>query len=75
MTNPWGLSKRQGDILEALARGVCIKQIAKDQGISFRTVQAHVYRVAPKMGAANTMHAVVMWDRHVRANESATASR
>lgn len=50
---PYGLSVREFDILNALARGHSNDRIAVDRVISVRTVTSHVGRILRKMGCSS----------------------
>jgi DNA-binding NarL/FixJ family response regulator len=44
------LSQRESEILGALARGLASKQIAREMGLSVRTVEAHRQSIKRKLG-------------------------
>lgn len=48
------LSKRESDVLKAIASGCCNKQIANALDISVRTVETHRLRIKKKLGAHST---------------------
>jgi DNA-binding CsgD family transcriptional regulator len=50
LDNPFGLSLRELDILQGVARGDSNQQIAHARGISLRTVTTHVERLLAKTG-------------------------
>lgn len=52
------LSKREVEILSALARGLQSKVIAWELGISIRTVEVHRSNILAKLGVRNTTQAV-----------------
>lgn len=52
------LSRREGQVLDALARGDCQKLIAFDLGISVRTVEVHRARMLRRLGARNIAQAI-----------------
>ncbi len=64
--NPNGLSVAQYEVLMHLAEGLSQAEIADALCISTQTVATHVLRAKERMNAATTIHAAVMWDRHVR---------
>lgn len=47
------LSQREREILEAIARGLTTKEIARDLGISPRTVDTHRAHLAEKLGTSS----------------------
>tara|TARA_Y100001956_G_C4094190_1_gene174384 strand:- start:209 stop:838 length:630 start_codon:yes stop_codon:yes gene_type:complete len=48
------LSKRESDVLKAIANGACNKEIADSLHISVRTVETHRLRIKKKLGATST---------------------
>lgn len=50
---PFGLTTREADVLQGLARGQSNQQIAFERGISVRTVSTHVERILAKTGQAS----------------------
>ena len=67
MSNPWGLTDRQAQVLVTLADGEPQKQAARDLGITQLTLQAHLVQIRKRMRIRTTLGCVVAWDRHVRA--------
>ena len=59
-TNPDGLTAREVEVLELLARGFAIKQVASKLGIAYKTADNHIQRVYRKIGA-NTRTAAAMY--------------
>ena len=55
-----GLTGRQTEILQSLARGLTNKDIAKQLGLSIRSVEDHVDRILERIGAANRAEAVAI---------------
>ncbi|HEU0013811.1 MAG TPA: response regulator transcription factor [Longimicrobium sp.] len=55
-----GLSPREGDVLQLLARGASNKAIARELGISEHTVKAHVGALFAKLGASTRAEAVAI---------------
>lgn len=64
--NPWGLTARQCDVLDALAKTGCDKRAARLVGIDPRTVENHTAEARKRMGNTNRMLAVLAWDRFKR---------
>ena len=54
------LTPRQAEVLESLSRGLTNKDIAKQLGISDRSVDEHVEALLQKIGASNRTEAVVI---------------
>ena len=54
------LTGRQTEILQSLTRGLTNKDIAKQLGISIRSVEDHVNRILERIGAANRSEAVAI---------------
>ena len=53
-----GISPREYDTLELLARGLSNKEIARELGVSPNTVKTHLARLYEKLGAARRTEAV-----------------
>ena len=54
------LTPRQAEVLESLSRGLTNKDIARQLGISDRSVDEHVEALLSKIGASNRTEAVVI---------------
>lgn len=55
-----GLTGRQTEVLQSLARGLTNRDIAAQLGLSARSVEEHVNHVLEKVGAANRTEAVAI---------------
>ena len=55
-----GLTGRQTEVLQSLVRGLTNKDIAKQLGLSARSVEEHVNHILEKVGAANRAEAVAI---------------
>ena len=53
VSGPGGLTARENQVLALLARGMPNKLIARQLGISAKTVSNHVERVYSKLGVSN----------------------
>jgi DNA-binding NarL/FixJ family response regulator len=52
------LTDRELEILEFLALGLTVKQVATRLGVSPRTIDSHIARLYRKLGARNRVHAI-----------------
>jgi two-component system nitrate/nitrite response regulator NarL len=50
------LTPRERDVCVKVAEGLSAKEIARELGISFRTVETHVQNLRRKYGANNRFH-------------------
>lgn len=67
------LTRRETEILQALAAGSTTSQIAESLGISALTVQSHVKSILAKLGVHSKIEAVTLAWRHGLAPTSRTA--
>ena len=65
--NPWSLTDRECDCLQAVGRCGDSKIAARELGISHRTVEKYLERARQRMNVARTLIAVLKWDRYVNA--------
>ncbi|BCU77464.1 response regulator transcription factor [Luteolibacter sp. LG18] len=56
-----GLSPRETEVLDRLAKGFAYKEIAADLGISYSTVQTHIERIYEKLHVHSRSHAVMKY--------------
>lgn len=55
------LTPREHDVVERIARGLEIKEIARELGIGYQTVKMHIARARSKLGLRNRLEiAIVM---------------
>jgi len=71
-SNPFGLSRREGELLPLVARGWTNKQIALELHLSEQTVKNHLRRMLRKAGATNRV-AMVERCRHAATQAAAVA--
>jgi DNA-binding NarL/FixJ family response regulator len=57
-SQPPTLTRREVDVLHALARGLPTKTIARELSLSPKTVEAHISRLLTKLGARNRAQAI-----------------
>jgi DNA-binding CsgD family transcriptional regulator len=58
-----GLTKREGEVLGLAAQGFAAKQVARQLGISPKTVEQHKTRIFTKLGVPNQAAAVAVLTR------------
>jgi DNA-binding CsgD family transcriptional regulator len=70
-----GLTRREREVLELAAQGLAAKQVARQLGISPKTVEQHKTRIFTKLGVPNQAAAVAVlarsengWDTWSRSN-------
>jgi DNA-binding NarL/FixJ family response regulator len=57
----YGLSEREADIMELMARGAANRDIAAELFIAEKTVKNHINRIFTKLQVSNRGHAVSLW--------------
>ncbi|MDR2619592.1 MAG: response regulator transcription factor [Propionibacteriaceae bacterium] len=57
----FGLSTREGEVMQGLSRGLSNERIAVWLGISPRTVRNHLFSIYTKMGVGSRGEAVAVW--------------
>ncbi|UJW28668.1 LuxR C-terminal-related transcriptional regulator [Saccharothrix sp. AJ9571] len=57
---PGGLSEREYEVSGLIAKGMRNREIAKQLGISFRTVEEHIRRINRRLGLANRVE-IAAW--------------
>lgn len=55
---PFGLTPREGEVLELVCTGATNRQIARDLGLSERTAAVHVSHILVKLSARNRAEAI-----------------
>lgn len=53
--------------MDLVVRGLTGKEIAREIGIGYRTVEVHTTRARTALGGVNIARAAVLWDRIRRA--------
>jgi DNA-binding NarL/FixJ family response regulator len=64
LASRYGLSEREADVMELMARGAANGEIARALYISEKTVKNHINRIFTKLQANNRGHAVSLWLAH-----------
>ena len=64
--NPWKLSPREADTLDAVVEHGCRKAVARHMGLTLNTVDSHIKRTKAKMRMTSTVVQAVHWDRWKR---------
>jgi DNA-binding NarL/FixJ family response regulator len=57
----FGLSEREADVMELVARGAANTAIARQLYISEKTVKNHINHIFAKLGVTSRGHAVALW--------------
>jgi DNA-binding NarL/FixJ family response regulator len=53
------LTKREGEVLNAMSRGLCNKKIANELGLHVRTIEGYRERLKLKSGCTSTFQLAV----------------
>ena len=65
------LTRREEQVLQLLCEGAVTSTIAAILKLSPRTVDIHRQNAISRMGARNSTHAAVLYDRYVRQGDDA----
>jgi DNA-binding CsgD family transcriptional regulator len=65
---PWGLTRREGEVLFWLCQGKTNAEIGQILGIAGRTAETHALRIYPKMGVENRYNAIATLNHVVAGN-------
>lgn len=67
----WGLTAREGEVMEKVALGLTNREIAKACFLAEKTVKNHLNNIFPKLGVATRAEAVSVWLGAARPTEDA----
>jgi DNA-binding NarL/FixJ family response regulator len=67
----WGLTAREGEIMEKVALGLTNREIAKACFLAEKTVKNHLNNIFPKLGVTTRAEAVSVWLGATRPPENA----
>lgn len=56
----YGLSRRERQVVEGIARGLEGKEIAREVGITYNTMKMHIWRAKHKMNARNQLEVAIL---------------
>jgi DNA-binding CsgD family transcriptional regulator len=62
--NPFGLTRREAEIIELLSQGLRGSLIARRLFVAPKTVEHHVSAILTKLGVSSRAEAVALWRRH-----------
>lgn len=57
----WGLTTREGEVMDLVARGLSNREIAKACFLAEKTVKNHINNIFPKLGVATRAQAISLW--------------
>jgi DNA-binding CsgD family transcriptional regulator len=63
--NPWGVTAAEAACLDAFAEQGAHKLVARELGLSVKTVETYCMRAYSRLGCSG-LKAIVRWDRHRR---------
>lgn len=73
-TNPWGLTPRQSDVMDAMCKHGCQKLAARALNISTDTVVQHIWMANQRMGFhTGNLTKYLEWDRWRRGTSAGTS--
>lgn len=73
--NPWGVTERQAEMLDALITHKCMKRAADSVGVSIDSASQLVGRAKRSMGAVGMYEHLILWDRYRNKTLTGTESR
>ena len=68
--NPWNLTRREAEVMDALVEHGCTKLAARALFIDEKTIEAHTYNAARKMPQRMRVQRLIAWDRWRRGAEA-----
>lgn len=71
MSNPWGITARESQVLNLMCEKGSGKIAARELGISDITVSRHLAHAAARVGARTRTLLILEWDRWTRAQKEA----
>lgn len=75
MDNPWGLTPRESDIMDAICTHGCHKLAGRALNRSVKTVENHAGKASKKMPHRTPLARYLAWDRWMRKRDQATHER
>ncbi len=57
----WGLTSREGEIMELVAKGLSNRDVAKACFLAEKTVKNHINNIFPKLGVVTRAEAISLW--------------
>ena len=60
MAEDHGLSKREVEVLELVAKGYNAKRIAQEMVVSYNTVKSHLHRIYAKLGVHGQQEVILL---------------
>jgi FixJ family two-component response regulator len=63
MSNPWNLTPRQAQVMDAIVSTGCNKRAADALGLSHYTICSHMRSVIDRMGMQTYLQRALAWDR------------
>lgn len=61
--NPWGLTPRQVQCMDAVVSEGCHKSAARKIGIDYKTMEGHIQKAREKIGTRGRLLHMLAWDR------------
>lgn len=61
--NPWNLTDREAEVMDAMVEHGCIKLASRALGIENKTVDVHLWRAGKKMPHRFRLLRLLAWDR------------
>jgi FixJ family two-component response regulator len=61
--NPWGLTPRQAEAMDAVIETGCHKLAARKLGVEVKTLEGHTQHAREKIGTPGRLTHMLLWDR------------